>query len=222
MNKKIILFILMQSTELLLIILLFLKNPRVNTYNFSDTFNRTVEVKIVDNFGNEGYASGFKIKDGILTNRHVVMSNEELYPYIFYRNANSTDFLEVRKDQIIVDEFNDIALIKLSFDDYFSFETSFKIGDKCFTIGNPNGNGLGLSVGHISTINTVENINGTFIRLDINVNKGNSGGPVFNEKGKAIGMISFRLIDDNGNQLDGMAYAIPTTIIEDFIRRKNC
>jgi S1-C subfamily serine protease len=56
-----------------------------------------------------------------------------------------------------------------------------------------------------------------FIQTNININRGNSGGPVLDSDGNVIGMMSFRLNGIMGN-IQGMSFAIPSNVISGYIR----
>jgi serine protease Do len=90
------------------------------------------------------------------------------------------------------------------------------VGDDVVVIGNPAGLEYGWSTtnGIISAINrevTIKDNDGavskkmTLLQTNANVNSGNSGGPMFNEKGEVIGIISLKL----ANGYEGMGFAIP-------------
>lgn len=212
------LFIAFQLIELVLIIILYIKVIKPSTINYSTLLEKTVEIHIVDESGNEGFATGAKIKQGIITNKHVVYSSNHFYSTIEFRESNKKDYVSISIDKIIIDDNSDLALLAFKTDDYFHLNNNFKIGDACFTIGNPNGNGLGVSFGNISTINYIDSVClDSVIRLDMTLNKGNSGGPLLDEKGKLIGLISFRLKDNNGNILNGITYAITSFTIQKFL-----
>lgn len=215
---KIVLFIAIEMIELVLIIILCIKVMNPATLNYSDLIEKTVEIHIVDENGNEGFATGAKIKQGIITNKHVVYSSNHFYNTIEFRESDKKDYVPISVDKIIIDADSDLALLEFKTDDYLHLNYDFKIGDACFTIGNPNGNGLGVSFGNISTINYIDSVCiDSVIRLDMTLNKGNSGGPLMNKKGELIGLISFRLKDNNGDILNGIAYAITSSTIQRFL-----
>jgi len=59
----------------------------------------------------------------------------------------------------------------------------------------------------------------TLMMTDCAINGGNSGGPIFNSSGIAIGVIVSSRINRDGSATEGMNYAIPADIVLDFIRR---
>ena len=54
-----------------------------------------------------------------------------------------------------------------------------------------------------------EGINKIVIQWDLVINEGNSGGALINKKGQLIGITTFRLKDDKGNIIYGVAFCIP-------------
>ncbi|MCF0116586.1 MAG: trypsin-like peptidase domain-containing protein [Bacilli bacterium] len=107
---------------------------------------------------------------------------------------------------------------------YFNLSNhSISYGDKVYAIGNTSNFGLGISEGIISVpeVNVIyDNINRLVIQVDINVSSGNSGGALLNNKGKLIGITTFRIKDNNGNVSYGFAYAIPMKVVLEFVERK--
>ena len=146
--------------------------------------------------GNKGY---------ILTNAHVL--NGEIRCDVIFNG------LEVPYKAYVLlngeDEGLDLALIKVDDVDLkplTAVSKEFRIGQDVYTMGNPRGIGLSVSKG------TVSQITPDHIQLDIVVNPGNSGGPVWNEAGEFIGIISFKY-----EHVDGMAFAISKATIDAFI-----
>ena len=86
--------------------------------------------------------------------------------------------------------------------------------ERTIAIGNPNGKGISATTGIVSVVNEYIELSmqsGTVtqyrvIRTDAAVNKGNSGGGLFNAKGEIIGIVHAR---ENSNVADNVGYAIP-------------
>lgn len=87
-----------------------------------------------------------------------------------------------------------------------------KIGEQIFIIGAPLGFEYSFSTGHISgKVNKSILARGQlieFIQTDAAINKGNSGGPMFNDKGEVIGIVSFIISQSGGFEGIGFAVAI--------------
>ena len=112
----------------------------------------------------------------------------------------------------------DLALIKLAsvpkeatvlkfgkFDDV-------RNGERVFVIGNSLGYGTCITSGIVS--DRLRNVNGKMLLMtDCAVNGGNSGGPMFNEKGQVIGAVVSGI-----SSAEGMNFAIPSDDIKKFMK----
>jgi S1-C subfamily serine protease len=59
------------------------------------------------------------------------------------------------------------------------------------------------------------------IQTDVAITHGNSGGPVFNDKGEVIGLATFGSSDEErGQEVQGMNFIVPTTVVQEFIKEK--
>ena len=57
------------------------------------------------------------------------------------------------------------------------------------------------------------------LQADVAITHGNSGGPVFNDKGEAIGLATFGSADEErGQEVQGMNFIVPTTVVQEFIK----
>ncbi len=159
-----------------------------------------------------GSATGFFInKNGyVLTNEHVVKDLEIIQGFIGASPIVS-EFELVASAQTLG---YDLALLKLiSEHPYQTIEVSEKppkLGDAIIAIGNPRNLGISISKGFISRLSKDE------YQLDITVNPGNSGGPVLNEQGQCIAVISYSI-----QEVQGMGFAISLDVIEKFIEIVN-
>ena len=150
-------------------------------------------------FGSSGY---------ILTNYHVVKGSKHIK--VKYLNG---DVFETKI--IIKDEPNDIAFLKperspklLGANIALGDSSAMRIGDKVFTIGFPMSNILGqqprYSEGVINSLAGVGD-NPKAFQISIPIQSGNSGGPLFNQKGEVVGIVSSSLDSANTFQIFGNA-----------------
>lgn len=113
----------------------------------------------------------------------------------------------------------DLAIIKLSrvpneakvleFEDF----NNVRIGEPVYVVGNSLGYGTCITSGIVS--DKARQVNGKMLLMtDCAVNGGNSGGPIFNGKGKVIGAIVSGI-----DRAEGMNFAIPSSTVQTFIRQ---
>ncbi len=165
--------------------------------------------------------SGFIIKKNgtVVTNNHVIANAED----IIVRVNNK----EYEAKVIGADPYSDIAVIKIESSKNFStveFGNSDKarVGDWVIAIGNPFGLGGTVTSGIISARNRDINLTryDDFIQTDAPINRGNSGGPLFNMDGDVVG-INTAIYSPSGGS-SGIGFAIPSnyasTIIEQLIK----
>ena len=163
-----------------------------------------------------GIGSGIIInKEGfIITAAHVVESANE----VSVKLQNGTT---LPADVMSSSTAADVALLKLRTPPTslkparIGNSSDVKVGEQIFIIGAPLGLEHSLSVGHISrkmSKNVISNGEmAGFLQTDASINKGNSGGPMFNMKGELIGIVSFILSNSGGFEGLGFAADIDTT-----------
>lgn len=196
---------------------------------YNNSIQSIVEVKAVKEDIGESFGTGEIIKsDGtIITNAHVVtytrlgIINE--FDNYYIRFASEEDYREV--SLIKYDSDLDLAVLKLDDVKVKVLKTtdSSKInsGDKVYAIGNTSNKGIGISEGIISVplVNIIyEEKTRAVIQCDLTIAQGNSGGALLNEKGKLIGITTFRTKDNSGNVIYGIVYSIPINIVLDYIK----
>ena len=163
--------------------------------------------------------SGFIIsKDGyVVTNSHVIKDAEEIKVIL------SND-LKLSAKLIGHDPKTDIALLKIeSAEDlpFVEFGNSdvARVGDWVIAIGNPFGLGGTVSAGIISARS--RNINAgpfdDFLQTDAAINRGNSGGPMFNLAGDVIGVNTAIFSPTGGNV--GIGFAVPAALVEPVVKQ---
>jgi serine protease Do len=168
--------------------------------------------------------SGFVIdgKEGlIVTNNHVIEGADEII-------INFADGSKLKVDKVLgKDSKTDLALLKVTPKKQlaqvpFGNSGKMKVGDWVMAIGNPFGLGGSVSVGIISAkqrdINTGPYDD--YLQTDAAINKGNSGGPLFNMDGEVIG-VNTAIISPTGGSI-GIGFAVPSdaaTIVVDQLRQ---
>lgn len=94
-----------------------------------------------------------------------------------------------------------------------------KIGDWVMAIGNPFGLGGSVSAGIISARNRdiSDQSYGQYLQTDAAINKGNSGGPLFNMEGEVIG-INTAILSPSGGSI-GIGFAIPSSLAQPIVEQ---
>src|SRR5919199_4068234 len=172
----------------------------------------------------EAQGSGFVVsRDGyILTNSHVIT------------NAGDTEGKVKRADKVYVefrdrdrvaakvvgwDVFDDVGLLKVDPADHalnpvpLGKSSAVVVGEPVAAIGSPFGNENSLTVGVVSaTERSISSLTSAYnlvdaIQTDAPINHGNSGGPLFDARGRVIG-INAQIRSDSGNA-EGVGFAVP-------------
>ena len=165
----------------------------------------------------EGQGSGFIVTpDGkIVTNFHVIEGGDK----ITVDFANGEEFSAV---VIGTDRETDLAVLQIqatrTFDHVaFYHGADVRIGDPVLAIGNPFGIGQSSSTGIISAVGRERVDSGSYVdylQTDATVNRGNSGGPLFNLQGHVVGVNS-AIYSPTGASV-GIAFVIPHYLAEDI------
>jgi len=164
-----------------------------------------------------GHGSGFFFKRGgyILTNHHVVTSSGALT--VELDDGRTFDAKLVAKGDDL-----DLAIIRISLSDHgvvnFRSGEDVKIGTPVVLIGYP---GVDLPT---ATMNSgrVSNTDRTFkgnpvYQLDVSANHGNSGGPVVDEAGRLVGILTFGL---KALDMDRFNLAIKVEAVHGFVQKE--
>lgn len=155
--------------------------------------------------------SGFVIDSSgiIVTNNHVVAKASEIM-------VKFSDGTQVKAKIIGRDPKTDLALLKIKPPKGLKAvplgdSAKMRVGDWVMAIGNPFGLGGSVSMGIISARNRDINAGpyDDFLQTDAAINKGNSGGPLFNMKGEVVG-INTAIISPNGGSI-GIGFSVPSS-----------
>ncbi len=100
---------------------------------------------------------------------------------------------------------------------------SMEIGDDIFVVGAPYGLTYSLSAGRISARHAPKKYHGgftlaEFFQTDAAINKGNSGGPMFNMKGEVVGIVSHILTQSGG--FEGLGFAVTSNLARKLMLRE--
>lgn len=165
--------------------------------------------------------SGFVISaDGyIVTNNHVIEGADEIL-IEFYPGGEPG----VPAELIGTDPNTDIAVLKVDLENlpYVEFGDSnaegARVGDWVMAVGNPLGQGFSVSAGIVSARN--RSLQGTYddyIQTDAAINRGNSGGPLFNMDGQVVG-VNTAILSPNGGSI-GIGFAMSSAVVENVVEQ---
>jgi serine protease Do len=157
--------------------------------------------------------SGFVIDPAgfIVTNNHVIEGASEIV-------VNFANGSKLVAKLVGTDAKTDIALLKVEPKKplkavAWGDSRKMRIGDWVMAIGNPFGLGGSVSVGIVSARN--RNLNAgpydNFLQTDAAINRGNSGGPLFNMFGEVVG-INTAIYSPSGGGSVGIGFAVPTEL----------
>ncbi len=160
----------------------------------------------------QSLGSGFVIDPSglIVTNNHVIEGADEI-------TANFNDGTKLTATLVGHDDKTDLALLKVTADKpltavKFGDSGKIRVGDWVMAIGNPFGLGGTVTLGIVSARN--RDINSgpydNFIQTDASINRGNSGGPLFDMDGEVVG-INTAIISPTGGSI-GIGFAVPSEI----------
>lgn len=160
--------------------------------------------------------SGFIIDSTgyVVTNNHVIADADEITVLLH-------DETELKATLVGRDEKTDLALLKVDAgrplpSTSWGDSDELRIGDWVMAIGNPFGLGGTVTAGIVSARG--RQIGGTYddyIQTDASINRGNSGGPLFDMNGQVIG-INTAIFSQTGGSV-GIGFAIPSSLAKNVI-----
>ena len=164
----------------------------------------------------QALGSGFVIsEDGyVVTNNHVIEDADEIMIEFFSGE-------ELPATLIGRDPKTDIAVLKVETEEplfFVEFGDSdiSRVGDWVMAMGNPLGQGFSVSAGIISARN--RSLSGTYddyIQTDAAINRGNSGGPLFNMDGEVIG-VNTAILSPNGGSI-GIGFSMASNVVSGVV-----
>ena len=161
--------------------------------------------------------SGFIIDPSgiVITNNHVIEGANEITVIL-------TDGHKLKAEVIGKDSKVDVAVLQVKPDAPLKFvkfgeSDKMRVGDAVMAVGNPFGLGGTVTAGIVSARN--RNIDSgpydDFLQTDASINKGNSGGPLFNMAGEVIG-INTAILSPSGGSI-GIGFATPSGTVMPII-----
>lgn len=160
--------------------------------------------------------SGFVVsEDGyIVTNNHVIDGADEILIEFFSGE-------ELPATVVGTDPNTDIAVLKVDSDDPLPFvpfgdSDLAQVGDWVMAMGNPLGQGFSVSAGIVSARGrALQGSYDDYIQTDAAINRGNSGGPLFNLDGQVIG-VNTAILSPNGGSI-GIGFAMSSAVVKNVV-----
>ncbi len=154
--------------------------------------------------------SGFIIDESgiVVTNNHVISEADEV-------NVVLNDGTKLKAEVLGKDQKTDLALLKVKSDKplkavKWGDSEKLRLGEWVIAIGNPFSLGGTVTAGIVSARN--RDINSgpydNYIQTDASINRGNSGGPLFNLKGEVVG-VNTAIISPSGGSI-GIGFSVPS------------
>ncbi len=190
-----------------------------------DFFNRFGDPRGRDRFNDGGsrvlqaQGSGFFIDDKghVVTNNHVIDGATKVRVLL-------NDGEEVSAEIVGTDPETDLAVLKVDSDKKhpyveFAEDVNLRVGDWVVAVGNPFGLSGTVTSGIVSAIGR-ETPGGSgqftdFIQVDAPINRGNSGGPTFDLKGRVVG-VNTAIYSTTGGSV-GIGFAIPAKVAKSTV-----
>ncbi len=164
----------------------------------------------------QALGSGFVISaDGyIVTNNHVIEGADQIEVQTF-------DGKRLSAKLVGTDTKTDIALLKVDAKEPLTFvpfgdSDHMRVGDWVMAVGNPLGQGFSVSAGIVSARG--RELSGSyddFLQTDAAINKGNSGGPLFNTDGQVIG-VNTAILSPTGGSI-GIGFSMASNVVSKVV-----
>ena len=185
--------------------------------NMPEALRKRFEQQMPQGRPQGGLGSGFIISEEgqIVTNHHVVAGASTV-------TVKLADGRSFDAEVLGSDPATDIALLSIKADvdlPFVNFGASddMRVGDEVVAVGNPFGLSSTVTSGIISAKSRDINAGpyDEFIQTDAAINRGNSGGPLFNNDGDVIG-VNTAILSPGGGSV-GIGFAVPSDVVRDVV-----
>jgi len=186
----------------------FFKNRRGGPGGKGGEGNREFQPRKTNSLG-----SGFIIDTSgiVVTNNHVIADADEI-------NVILNDGTKVKATLVGVDKKTDLAVLKFKPPKplvavTFGDSDKLRLGEWVIAIGNPFSLGGSVTAGIVSARNRdiSQGPYDNYIQTDASINRGNSGGPLFNLDGEVVG-VNTLIISPTGGSI-GLGFAVPSKTV---------
>ena len=188
------------------------ENSGLTTGDVAELVNPTTVLIYAANESSYAHGTGFFLRENgyIATNYHVLEGRD-------YYSVTLYDGKELEAELVGYSAADDLAVLKIEGTGYpvltVGDSDQLRVGDVAIAVGNPAGPDASWTTtqGIISALNREVTLEGqvsietmTMIQTDAALNPGNSGGPLCNDRGEVIGVITLKLTEN-----EGISFAIP-------------
>jgi serine protease Do len=165
----------------------------------------------------QSLGSGFIIDPSgiVVTNNHVIEGADEI-------NVVLQDNTTIRAELLGADARTDLAVLRVRHTSPlpsvpFGDSDTAQVGDWVVAIGNPFGLGGSVTAGIVSARgrDIRQGLYDDFIQTDAAINRGNSGGPLFNLQGEVVG-INTAIYSPTGGSI-GIGFSIPSNLARNIV-----
>src|SRR6266404_988717 len=163
--------------------------------------------------------SGFIVDTSgiVVTNNHVIADADEI-------NVIMNDGTKIKAELVGVDKKTDIAVLKFKpvkplIAVKFGDSDKLRLGEWVIAIGNPFSLGGSVTAGIVSARNRdiSQGPYDNYIQTDASINRGNSGGPLFNLEGEVVG-VNTLIISPTGGSI-GLGFAVPSKTVAGVVNQ---
>lgn len=186
-----------------------IKGPRQeHSQHLPENMEDVLDCVVVLPVGNTHGSGSIISQDGyILTAAHVVSGVVDV-------PVRMRSGLELPAKVLRVDKAQDIALLKVEGRGYHALDLATadlpSPGAELYAIGAPASEDLSFSVSK-GIVSAYRELGGfKYIQTDASLNPGNSGGPLLNEDGQLVGVVSWKMM---ASGFEGLSFGIPTNVI---------
>lgn len=174
----------------------------------ADTAARVLPSVVVVRVDGRLAGSGFQLREGVVTNAHVLGGGGEIsverrdgraYPAVVLRYDGTSDLALLRADGM---ELPDLALRP----------DPVRAGEAVLAVGHPHGLRYSVSAGIVSAHTA-----GGQLQTDVRLNPGSSGGPLVDRRGRVVG-VNTAVLRHDGHRT-GIGFAVTADTLADFLGR---
>ncbi|MDX1971760.1 MAG: trypsin-like peptidase domain-containing protein [Candidatus Sumerlaeia bacterium] len=195
----------------------------------TDILDRVKEsIVVISNPGGAGSGFVLDTQGRIVTNHHVI-GGEKFHTVNYFIKNDKNQWVKKTFRNVEVEAYSylfDMALLRLKLDEVekegvvlkplpIAPAESLRVGEQVYAVGNPGGLGRllehSVSEGIVSSL--TRNVGDVlYVQTTAAVNPGNSGGPLVNQRGEVVGLVTLK-----SSFQEGIGFALPTSLMHHFL-----